>query len=333
MTSANPSRFVLAFLVAVAVAANVASAATYLTIDGRDAANLAGDGNHATFHNPPVNFAFIFGGVAADNPDAGPGDPPSPIETNFNFTGNDFGGLGFGTASAGDLAFPAPAFFQIDLTVNPRNTLASINLNLKDADTLSPVQVHLIEEHLYSLALGGPGTKTLTVDLSSPVFTNTPRDGVPNFDPGNGLTELQLQYPFAAGGSGAVLDVTVHEMRITNVPEPMTLTMAAFLALGVCGRRRRRPTTSSPQQRLASCSPEKSIRNIPFPTPRKEIHHQPRGDPSKEPPHAHTRIQIACHLYRKEKDMLRTLGQSTFTARRRTALFLLVSTLTMSGKA
>ena len=250
MTSAHPSRFLLAPLVA-AAAANVASAVTYLTIDGRDAANLAGYGNNAKFHNPPVNFAFTFGGVAADNPDAGPGDPPSPVETNFNFTGNDFGGLGFGTASAGDLAFPGPAFFHIDLTVNRGNTLASISLNLKDADTLSPVQVHLIEEHVYSLVLGGPGTKTLTVDLSSPVFTNTPRDGVPNFDPGNGLTELQLQYPFAAGGSGAVLDVTVHEMRITDVPEPMTLTTAAALAVGVCGLRRRRPTVSGLQERAA----------------------------------------------------------------------------------
>ena len=120
----------------------------YLTIDGRDVANLAGDGNHAPFHNPPVNFAFTFGGVSGDNPDAGPGDPPTNIETNFNFSGNDFGGLGFGTASAGDLAFPiAGVVFEIDLTVNPGNTLASLMLNLKDADTLSPVQVHLIEEH------------------------------------------------------------------------------------------------------------------------------------------------------------------------------------------
>jgi hypothetical protein len=218
---------------------DAARAVTYLTIDGRDTANLAGDGNHATFHNPPVNFAFTFGGVSADNPDAGPGDPPGPTETNFNFIGNDFGGLGFGTAAAGDLAFPPPAFFHIDLTVNPGNTLNSINLNLKDADTLSPVQVHLIEEHSYPLVLGGPGTKTITVDLATPTFTNTPRDGIPNFDPGNGLTEVQLQYPFAAGGSGAVLNVTVHEMRITSIPEPMTFA-TAVLGLGACGLRRRR---------------------------------------------------------------------------------------------
>ncbi len=238
--AANPFRFVLAFAgSAAAVYGWSAAAATFLTIDGRDAANLAGDGNHPTFHNPPVNFAFSFGGVAADNPDAGPGDPPQPTETNFNFTGNDFGGVGFGTAAAGDLAFPLPAYFHIDLTVNPGNTLASLDLNLKDADTLSPVQVHLIEEHRYSFLLGGPGAKTLIVDLSSPIFTNTPRDGVPNFDPDNGLTELQLQYPFSEGGSGAVLDVTIHEIRITNIPEPGTLA-SAFLALGLWALRRRR---------------------------------------------------------------------------------------------
>jgi hypothetical protein len=219
-----------------------ATAATiYLTIDGRDAANLAGDGNHAPFHNPPVNFAFTFGGVAADNPDAGPGDPPTNSETNFNFTGNDFGGLGFGTQSAGDLSFPGTAIFEIDLTVNRGNTLASLVLNLKDADTPG----HLIEEHQYQLTLGGVGTKTLTAILSAPDFTNTPRDGIPNFDPGNGLTELQLQYPFSFGGTGAILDVTIHEIRIlaapTDVPEPATLSIvAAGLALAAWQRRRKK---------------------------------------------------------------------------------------------
>jgi hypothetical protein len=174
----------------VATIATRGQAQTVLTIDGRDVANLAGDGNHAPFHNPPVNFAFTFGGVAGDNPAAGPGDPPTAAETDFNFTGNDFGGLGFGTASAGDLAFPLPAIFEMDVTVNAGNTLVRLDLNLKDADTLSPVQVHLIEEHQYALPLGAPGTKTITALLSSPSFTNTPRDGVPNFDPGNGLTEL-----------------------------------------------------------------------------------------------------------------------------------------------
>ncbi len=229
-------------LVATASLSLPAAAQTYLTIDGRDAANLAGDGNHATFHNPPVNFAFTFGGVSADNPDAGPGDPPTATETNFNFTGNDFGGLGFGTASAGDLAFPMPAFFEIDLTVNRSNTLANLVLNIKDADTLSPVQVHLIEEHQYQLPLGGAGTKTLTAILSSPSSTNTPRDGIPNFDPGNGMTELQLQYPFSAGGTGAVLDVTIHEIRIRAIPEPAALQVAlvAVSSLLAAGRRCRR---------------------------------------------------------------------------------------------
>jgi hypothetical protein len=216
------------------------NAQTYLTIDGRDAANLAGDGNHAPFHNPPVNFAFTFGGVSADNPDAGPGDPPLATETDFNFTGNDFGGLGFGTASAGDLAFPMPAFFEMDVTVNAANTLATLSLNIKDADTLSPVQVHLIEEHQYQLPLGAPGFKTITALLSAPLFTNTPRDGIPNFDPGNGMTELQLQYPFSAGGTGAVLDVTIHRMRILAIPEPATLqaAMMVALSLGLTGVRR-----------------------------------------------------------------------------------------------
>lgn len=233
----------IAFLAASWIVVSIAGRAgaqTYLTIDGREVANLAGDGNHATFHNPPVNFAFTFGGVAADNPAAGPGDPPTALETDFNFTGNDFGGLGFGTASAGDLAFPAAAIFEMDVTVNPANTLANLNLNLKDADTLSPVQVHLIEEHQYSLVLGAAGTKTLSAVLAAPLFTNTPRDGIANFDPGNGLTELQLQYPFSAGGTGAILDVTIHEIRIRVVPEPGTMTISMVgLALGTMLRRRR----------------------------------------------------------------------------------------------
>jgi hypothetical protein len=119
------------------------------------------------------------------------------------------------------------------------NTVSSVVLNLKDADTLSPVQVHLIEEHQYPLMLGGPGTKTLSAFLSTPNTVNTPRDGVPNFDPGNGLTELQLQYPFALGGTGAVLDVTIHSMRIISIPEPGTMTcMLVGLAVTAWGRRR-----------------------------------------------------------------------------------------------
>jgi hypothetical protein len=229
-------------IVAVAVlsTASLGRAQTYLTIDGRDAANLAGDGNHAPFHNPPVNFAFTFGGVSADNPDAGPGDPPTATETDFRYSGNDFGGLGFGTASAGDLAFPLPAFFEMDFTVNRANTLANLILNIKDADTLSPVQVHLIEEHQYSIPLGAMGLQTISIPLATPSFTNTPRDGVPNFDPGNGMTELQLQYPFSAGGSGAVLDVTIHEIRIRAVPEPATLSTALVAGASLLATRRRR---------------------------------------------------------------------------------------------
>ncbi len=83
----NSRYFIIHLFAALAVAftlAHLATAQVYLTIDGRDVANLAGDGNHATFHNPPVNFVFTFGGVAGDNPDAGPGDPPTATETNFN---------------------------------------------------------------------------------------------------------------------------------------------------------------------------------------------------------------------------------------------------------
>ncbi|MBC8106839.1 MAG: hypothetical protein H7Z14_09645 [Anaerolineae bacterium] len=208
-----------------------------LTLDGRDAANLAGDGNHAPFHNPPCNFVFTFGGVQGDNPDAGPGDPPLPTETSFNLTGNDFGAIGFGTASAGDFSFnTSVAVFEIDLTVRATNTLASLNLQLKDADAPG----HLIEEHQYALALGGPGTKTLTAVLTLPNFTNTPRDGVPNFDPGNGMTELQLQYPFSAGGTGAILDVTVHEIRIVEVPEPGSAALCGLMVLAIGAARRRR---------------------------------------------------------------------------------------------
>lgn len=232
-----PSAAVLA-AIAVLSTADLGRAQTYLTIDGRDVANLAGDGNHAPFHNPPVNFAFTFGGVSADNPDAGPGDPPTATETNFNYNGNDFGGLGFGTASAGDLAFPLPAFFEMDFTVNRANTLANLILNIKDADTLSPVQVHLIEEHQYSIPLGVMGLKTISLPLATPSFTNTPRDGVPNFDPGNGMTELQLQYPFSAGGSGAVLDITIHEIRIRAVPEPAAISTAVLAAASILAMHR-----------------------------------------------------------------------------------------------
>jgi hypothetical protein len=224
-----------ALMLSLACGGGVAAADTVvLTIDGRDSANVAGDGNHATFHNPPVNFAFTFGGVSADNPTVGPGDPPTAADTDFNFTGSDFGGLGFGTASAGDFSCnTALARFEMDVTVNGANTLASLVLNLKDADAPG----HLVEEHQYNLALGAAGTKTLTAMLSTPAFTNTPRDGVVNFDPGNGLTEIQLQYPFSAGGSGAVLNVTIHEMRIVEVPEPSTVAAVAAFACAIALRR------------------------------------------------------------------------------------------------
>jgi hypothetical protein len=101
------------------------------------------------------------------------------------------------------------------------------------------VPVHLIEEHQYPLVLGAPGTKTITASMASPVFTNTPRNGIPDFIAGNGMTELQLQYPFSAGGSGAILDITIHSMRILEIPEPGTMLTAAIgMALCSCGFRR-----------------------------------------------------------------------------------------------
>jgi hypothetical protein len=225
-----------------------------LTIDGRDVGNLAGEGNHPTWHNPPVGFAFTFGGVAADNPTVGPGDPPTATDTDFNYTGTDFGGLGFGISP--DLAFGASnAYAQIKLTVNPGNTLQNLVLNLKDRDQIFVPPFSNIEEHQYFLGLGAPGTKTLIMPLASPGFTNNPTPGLPNgpgsapdFDPLLGLTEVQLQYAYGEscqpGGActGAVMDLTIHSVQIRLVPEPGTI---GLLSLGSCavaavGRRRRR---------------------------------------------------------------------------------------------
>jgi PEP-CTERM motif len=219
-----------------------------LTIDGRDVANLASEGNHATFHNPPVAFAFTFGGVAADNPAAGPGDPPGPTETDFNYTGTDFGGLGFGIQP--DLAFDASlAYAQIRLTVNPGNTLQNLVLNLKDRDPIFVPPFSNIEEHQYFLGLGAPGTKTLIVPLATPGFTNNPTPGLPNgpgsspdFLPLLGLSEVQLQYAFGEGGTGHVMDLTIHSIQLRLVPEPATLGLASLAAMGLAavGCRRRR---------------------------------------------------------------------------------------------
>jgi hypothetical protein len=87
------------------------------------------------------------------------------------------------------------------------------------------------------MTLGAAGTKTLMLDLALPLFTNTTRDGVPNFNVANGLVELQLQYPFSASGTGDVLDITVHEIRI--VPGPATPTLIGLAALPAWRRRRR----------------------------------------------------------------------------------------------
>jgi hypothetical protein len=251
----HSNRFFRRWLLVIAASAVVLSMATIssagppvLTIDGRDVGNLAGEGNHATWHNPPVAFAFTFGGVAADNPTVGPGDPPTATDTDFNYTGTDFGGLGFGISP--DVAFPAAlAYAQIQLTVNPGNTLQNLVLNLKDRDQIFVPPFSNIEEHQYSLSLGAPGTKTLIVPLDAPGFTNAPTPGMPNgpgsapdFDPLLGLTEVQLQYAFAEGGTGAVMDLTIHSIQIRLVPEPGTIGLMGLgsLALAFVGRGRRR---------------------------------------------------------------------------------------------
>jgi hypothetical protein len=160
----------------------------------------------------------------------------------FNFTGNDFGGLGFGISP--DVAFDAStAKALIELTVNPGNTLPSLVLNLKDRDFVPPVFTH-IEEHQYTIPLGQAGTYRILVPLATPGFTNnpTPSGSGPNFDASLGLTELQLQYPFGQGGSGAILDVSINRIAIGNVPEPMSIGLIGLGAslLGVFGLRRRR---------------------------------------------------------------------------------------------
>lgn len=227
---------------------------TVLTIDGRDVGNLASEGNHATFHNPPVSFAFTFGGVAADNPTVGPGDPPTASDTDFNFTGTDFGGLGFGLSP--DVAFPASlAYAEVQLTVHSGNTLQTLVLNLKDRDPILVPPFSNIEEHQYFLGLGAPGTKTLTVPLGTPGFTNNATPGAPDgpgssadYDVALGLSEVQLQYAYGEscqpGGActGAIMDLTIHSIRIRLVPEPGTTGLATFgaLSLTALGYPRRR---------------------------------------------------------------------------------------------
>jgi hypothetical protein len=231
--------------------ASVGNAMTVLTFDGRDETNLSGDGNQGTFHNPPVGFAFTFSGVAADNPTSGPGDPYTASDTDFNFTGTDFGGLGFGVSP--QLVFSAAqAFAEIDLTVNPANTLPSLTLNLKDIDA----PIFAAEELQYTMTLGAAGTKTISVSLASPGFINSPKNGIPDFiSPAEGLSELQLQYPFGLG-TGAhpeagyvppILDVTIHQIRIVTVPEPSSVALSGLGATALCaiGCFRRRQSRSA----------------------------------------------------------------------------------------
>jgi hypothetical protein len=228
----------------------IGSADPFVVIDGRDVGNLASEGNHATWNNPPVAFAFTFGTVAADNPTVGPGDPPTASDTAFNYTGTDFGGLGFGIQP--DVAFPVESSYAvIDLTVNPGNTLPSMTLNLKDRDFVPPIFTN-IEEHQWPIPLGGPGPQRIKVWLGAPPsFTGNPSppgsdSPGPDFEPSLGLTELQLQYPYGLscqpGGScsGGVLDVTITRIAIA-LPEPTSVGLSGLgaLAFGAFGFRRR----------------------------------------------------------------------------------------------
>jgi hypothetical protein len=226
--------------------ANVGTADTILTIDGRDVANLASDGNHGTAHNPPVNFAFVYGGVTADNPDAGPGDPPTATETDFNLLANNSGGLGFGVAAAGDMVFDATQYqIEIDLTVNPANTMTLMRLDLKDADP----PLGAVEEPRYDLVVPAPGTTTtLVAALSTPNSIFSPVNSIVDFTAINrGLREIQIQYPFGAPyqDSGAILDITIHEIRISSiVPEPTTIVLAGMCGIAMCGFSLRRRSTA-----------------------------------------------------------------------------------------
>jgi hypothetical protein len=241
---------VLAASAVVLSMATIGSAQLPLIIDGRDVANLAGEGNHPTWHNPPVAFAFTFGSVAADNPTVGPGDPPTAGDKAFNYTGTDFGGLGFGIQP--DVAFDAAtSYFVLDLTVNPGNTLPSLTLNMKDRDFVPPIFTN-IEEHQWSVPLGAAGTKRVKIPLSDPPsFTGNPSPAGsvgpgPDFDPALGLNELQLQYPYGLscqpGGSctGAVMDLTIHRIAIVAIPEPATFGLALVGTLMIGGFRLRR---------------------------------------------------------------------------------------------
>lgn len=228
----------------------ISNAQLPLIIDGRDVANLAGDGNHGTYHNPPVAFAFTFLGVAADNPNAGPGDPPRDCcDKSFNFTGTDFGGLGFGIQP--DVAFPvATSYALLDLTVNPGNTLPYLNLTLKDRDAVPPIFTN-IEEHQWPMPLGAPGTKRVKIWLGAPPsFTGNPSPPGsvgpgPDFDPLLGLTEVQLQYPYGEscqpGGTctGAVMDLTIHRFAIVPIPEPASFALIALGSVMIGGLRQR----------------------------------------------------------------------------------------------
>lgn len=202
-----------------------------LQIDGRDEANLASEGNHGT-QNANVNFAFIYGEVVATNLSP---NPPGPSSTSFHYTSTatpDGGGIGFGT---NQLAFDAStAFGELTLTVNPGNTLPWLYLILKDVDP----PTFAAEDLQYRIDIPAtPGDYVLKRTLHDPTFVFNVKDGIANFNAGGqGLSEVQVQYPFGAfQAPNPHMDLTIHSIRIRMVPEPSSIALAALCGLMVGG--------------------------------------------------------------------------------------------------
>lgn len=233
----------LLVLVAAAVVLSsmgLAFAQPIVQINGLDEANLASEGNWFTTH-ANVNFAFTYNDVVATNLNPqlpGMAAQCTACSTSFNYTSTAAkigGGLGFGT---NQLAFDSNrAFAQISLTVNPGNTLSSITLILKDVDA----PTFAAEDLQYSVPLpAAPGDYVLTRTLNNPSFVFNAKNSLPDFlAGGQGMTELQLQYPFGLPEPRPDMNLTIHDIRI-RVPEPSTFALTGLSGLALCGLVRRR---------------------------------------------------------------------------------------------
>jgi PEP-CTERM motif len=236
---------VVAAVASLLAAAHVASAGIALTLDGRDAANLYTNPDngfgYAPYHQPPVNYAYTFGGVVATV-------MTPPTDTDFMLTGTDFGAVGFGMDN---VAFDASMYrIAMDVTVKPDNALTHLVIDLKDHDN-NPLLGTVDEEHQYGLVLPAPGeTATIYSNcLNMPDYSAGGGDLIPNYDAvGLGLHELQIQFPYSEGTGGGnptppMLSITVHSLRIEMkpVPEPSTLVLSGLgmLAVGFVRRRNR----------------------------------------------------------------------------------------------